>query len=484
MMRHALLGSATLLLTLAYTHPALADCKSGHVSVKKTALRRGPGLNYPVSQMIDEGRCWKVLERSTDELWVMVEGAKDTIGWVPASMIDEDDRESLQQTSKNKTGPVGSGQERGFVVARTAATLLAEPDVNAESRRVLPAGSKLLALSLSKDGSFVEVRDERGETGWVSSRGLTDEGAVLPTLPRMDGGISGKTTTKEDRQRKRREKRDREKDPEPDDEPAIAASTTTRNNDVVPRDEDPAFAGGSSASLKKSEPLGVQLEVGALAALPNMKLSSNGMAAFRRYAMNAFATGAHVEAKIDATDPLRIRLAYNFVLLTGLAVKDDNKTVSGQIHDGRLLLGYPVKLDSIRIVPELGYSLQLFAMQPNLPGLTTIQFVSNTLHAFSAGGSLGIAVTDSINVELEAAGLIGTTVETPLDLGVAKISIGARAGLGLGFQIGGGAGVMVRYQLAWRTAPFQGSSTNDPTITQAQLFHFENMFGIGLTFDL
>jgi hypothetical protein len=480
-MRHALLGSATLLLTLAYTHPALADCKSGHVSVKKTALRRGPGLNYPVSTMIDEGRCWKVLERSTDELWVMIEGAKDTIGWVPASMVDEESRPELDKTDKKKTGPVGSGQERGFVVARTASTLLAEPDVNADSRRVLPSGARLLALALSKDGTFVQVRDDRGETGWVSSRGLIDDGAVLPSLPRMDGGISGKTTAKEERQKKRRENRERDREEDPAEEPAIAASS---NNDrVLPRDEDPAFA-GANPSLKKSEPIGLQLEVGAMGVLPNMKLDSNGMAAYRRYAFNAFATGAHVEAKIDATDPIRVRLAYNFVLLTGLAVKDDNKTVSGQLHDGRLLIGYPVQSDSIRFVPELGYNMTLFAMQPALPGLTTIQFVSDTLHAFSAGGTLGIAITDGINVELDFAGLIGTTVETPLDLGVAKISLGARGGLGLGFQIGGGAGIMVRYQANFRTAPFQGSSTNDPTITQAQVYHFENMFGIGLTFDL
>lgn len=472
-----------LLFAAAIANTAEAACKKGQALIKqKTALRRGPGLNYPPNAMVEEGKCWKVLERSADDQWVMIE-QKDTIGWVPASMLADDDRQEVLKDDKKKgTGPIGSGQERGFVVTRGAAALLIGPQVSSEAHRMLPAGSKLLALSMTVSGDFVEVRDERGQTGWVAARGLTDDGAVLPSLPRLDEGLSGTGKTASSGKTANNaagpgERRETKSDGPPE----------MRKNDgsgrVIPRDEQTDLRADTSPA--NGVPADITIELAALVALPSHALDSNGNAGYRRYTMNAFATGAHFEAKANALTPMRLKLAYDFTLLTGLEQAGaPNKAVSGQQHEARLLLGYPIDADFVRFVPELGYAFHLFTMDPALPGSTDIQFVSNHTHSASLGANAIFAVTEDLSFELEAAGLLGTSIEFPIDLGGASLSLGARAGAGVGYQLGGGAGLVARYQFVLRSAPFSGASTTDPSITEAKIKHTENSFGLGLSFAL
>ena len=78
-MKAALLCFAT---TLAFSLPAYAqkaapDCKAQggkpRVFVRaKTPVRRGPGLNYPVSSFLEQGGCMAFLEISADERWALV----------------------------------------------------------------------------------------------------------------------------------------------------------------------------------------------------------------------------------------------------------------------------------------------------------------------------------------------------------------------------------------------------------------------------
>src|SRR5215470_12659349 len=188
------LAIAALVLVSLAPSAAIAKCKKKgdrpQVFVKgKTAIRRGNGLNYPVSKFLDEGRCMTLSEVSLDEAWVLVEDEQSAFGWVPVSALDAESRDVLPSMGKKAKGPIGSGQERGFVVTKSSSSLLSRPDASSEVKKVLPAGAKLLGLAVSEDKKWVEIRDERGETGWVNARGLRDDNEVIAGLPIADNGL-------------------------------------------------------------------------------------------------------------------------------------------------------------------------------------------------------------------------------------------------------------------------------------------------------
>ena len=113
-------------------------------------------------------------------------------------------------------------------------------------------------------------------------------------------------------------------------------------------------------------------------------------------------------------------------------------------------------------------------MDPALPGSTAIQFESNHTHSASLGATATFFFTEEFSLEVEGAGVLGTSMEFPIELGGAKLSLGARGGVGLGFQLGGGAGLAARWQITHRNAPFD----------LATVKHTENSFSLGMTFAL
>jgi SH3-like domain-containing protein len=453
-------------LVLGVASPRLADAACKQKGDKtlleiraKTALRRGPGLNYAPTSMIDDGKCVTFSEVSSDGQWVLIEDDKKNIGWIPTSALEAS---SIDRVGKKqpKTGPIGSGQERGFVSTKNASGLLARPEAGAEVKTTVPAGARLLALAKSGDGAWIEVRDDRGDTGWISARALKDEAAVLETVPTSDGGANALVrTTSND---------------------AVGDRPGERPM-VVPEDEDPTARLGPPIG----EGLAIEAQLRMTGALPRHSLESNGAAAIRRYIVRAVAAGGTVEATAAPIGALRGRLSYSFLLLSGLAPPNEpEKTVSAQQHEALLVMGYPIQLGAVDLVPELGYSFSLFVMQPSLPNEATLQFISTHTHGASLGTTVAAWLDEMFAFEGEGALVIGKTIEYPFDLGGAGLTFGVRAGAGARVGVGGGAWIVAKYQLVHRSMPFSGISMNDPTITEATLTHTEHGFSVGLALGL
>lgn len=440
----------------------------------KSAVRRGPGLNYAPSAVLDDGRCVALIEVSLDESWVLVEDDdKKLFGWVPASAIDPDSRANLDG-AKAKSAPIGSGQERGYVSMAAASSLRTGPDVKAGAKKVLPEGSRLLALATTEDARWVEVRDERGETGWVAAESLTDPSGTLAGLPRTAAGLKtglepggadpesvvrGRgTAPSEDRSTHAREDR---------------STHTSETRLVEPGPVAPAASGGVAAEVR----------VLATAALPRHVLDSNGAAANRRYTVRAQAAGGRFELLVGPIAELRVRLSYAFLFLPGLEPTGDaTQSVGGQTHEGGLVVGYPIQLDGLRIVPEAGYDFSLFAMEPSLPRDPVPLFVSSHAHGLTLGAQVAFDVVDGLVLEVAGAGVAGLTLDYPFDIGGSGLSLGARASTGVRVDVSEGIALVASYELLFRHAPFSGASVQDPTITEATLSHLAHGLSVGVAF--
>ncbi|MCK6550590.1 GW dipeptide domain-containing protein [Myxococcota bacterium] len=453
-----------------------SDADRPQVFVKaKSAVRRGPGLNYAPSAVLDDGRCVAVIEVSLDESWVLVEDDdKKLFGWVPASALDPESRPSAGRV-KPKTAPIGSGQERGFVTTSGAASLRARPDADAEEKKALPEGSRLLALATTEDARWVEVRDDRGETGWVDAQSLIDPARTLAGLPRTTAGLkTGLDTNGADPSTVVR-----------GGQLGVAPARTsddgaahTPSRDPVPAEDDLARSGPSIGGLQ------VEARVLGTAALPQHALDSNGANANRRYTVRANAAGGRVELRASGGG-LEYRLGYAFLFLAGLEPTGDaTQSVGGQTHEGSLVVGYPITAGPVRLVPEVGYDFSLFAMEPSLPRDPTPLFVSSHAHGLSVGGTGIFTVTDGLDLEVAAAGIVGTTLDYPFDIGGSGLSFGARAGTTARLALMRGFGLVASYGFLWRRAPFSGPAGADATITEATLTHVEHGVSLGVALGL
>lgn len=501
--------AAVLLPGALYGTAARAACKQRgdrpQIFVKaKTAIRRGPGLNFQPSSILDDGRCVAMSEVSVDELWVLIEDEeKKLFGWVPASALDSAGRELARSASKRDTprGATGSGGERGYVVAKASSSLLARPDPDAEVKKVLPSGARLLALSITADGKWVEVRDDRGELGWIGTRGLVDDGDTLSNLPKAGGapaaasepaGSSGGAASKRAGASPSGTtaggggKGDSSK-------PAGPADPPGPREDLVPAAGEPGLGTSTGASGEVAGPTATGLEIEArvlaLGSLPNHELDSNGTLGIRRYTVSSFSAGGHVEMIAGPIGDVRVRLGYSFVLLSGLETAAANGqasplTLSGQEHDATLIFGYPIELGALTFTPEGGYAFSLYAMSPTLPGSNVPQFFSLHSHTGRVGAALELDVTEELRLEVDAAALVGTTIEYPFDLGGAGLTIGAAGGAGVRFALAAGLAALLRWDLSYRRAPYSGAAQIDPTITEASLTRFGNGFSAGVALTL
>lgn len=457
-----------LVLVALTPRPSSAQCTEGggqlQVLVKaKTAIRRGPGLNYPVSAFVEDGRCMKSTDISVDGNWVMVEDpVTKNIGWIPTKQLDPGSLELIQKERPAK-GPVGSGQERGYVKARAQTGLKAEPRHNADEKRSIAAGTRLLALAITEDQAWVQVRNERNETGWVEAAILDDgDTGTLAGLPVATQGL--KTGLKAG---------DKTKKQKPEEAPAI----------VEEAPPPPASAETTKPPPTSVGMTGLDIDAAVLGtfALPRHGLDSNGSSGQRRYAVRANAGGAQIEFRAEHVGPFRARLGYGLVLISGLAqASAPNETVTAQEHQGRVSFGFPIGLGPLTVMPEVGYSLWIYAMTPALPSSPGPQFFSSHAHLAMLGLNLRWDPIALLTVEAEVHGLLGVTGEYPFHLGSSGLSTGVRAGADLRLNITPDLGVLVRWAFVTTKAPYKGLSDIDATITEATLQHVENSFGAGV----
>jgi hypothetical protein len=452
---------------LSLTIPRIAEaaCDGGAAFVQgKTPIHRGPGLNYPVASFLEMGRCMKMTQTSADKAWVLVEDG-NLIGWVSIDRLDAKSIMKTEEKPKAEVGPIGSGQSRGFVNVVKKTLLRQEPALKAASRRNLEVGTKLLALSITSDKKFVEVRTERGsETGWVKRSAIEDPSNTLASLPILDKKLETGIVSK--------------KDPAP--------NVVGKTEPIVPKDEadedgddkPPQLNTELSPDAPKSGP-DFEVRILGVASLPSRGLDSNGSAGIRRYDIAAYTGGVKAEAAIDGLGPIRLRAGYAFVPMPGLKPKGAvGPKIFSHEHDAHLSVGLPIALGIARLIPEVGYQFSLHTIRPALPG-GQAQFFSSVAHLAAAGLSALIALGETLDINLSAAALLGFTKESPFDLGKPGATYGVRASGGVGIHVTESFMVVAEYGIIWSEAQFKGASLLDPTITKASLTRLEHGLSVG-----
>jgi len=464
----------------SFAAPAYAQCGEPgaqlQVLVKgKTGIRRGPGLNYPVSAFLEDGRCMKASDLSVDGNWVMVDDpVNKALGWVPIKALDPASIELLSTTRPKATkAPVGSGQERGYVSTLRPIGLLVEPKRGAKDKRTLPASARVLALAITVDRTWVQVRNERNESGWVMASDLEDTTGTLAALPVADNGIStgsGPVVAGA---------------PGPV-APAAASSSKNEVEAPPPSASSPGVTAPSEEPIVPSSPgsnVTVELRGMGLIALPQHGLESDGNSGLRRYAVRANAGGGYFEMRAGPLGPMEIRLSYGILLMGGMATAaDPNEKLSGQQHDARLLFAVPIDLSFIEIIPEAGYTAMIYSMTPALPSRDEPTFFSQHTHLLTLGGRIRSNIAGLVVLEVGAHGMLGSTTEYPFDLGQSGLTTGWRFGADAQYRFSSAIGLVVRWEMRNLKAPFVGPAPIDVTITTSRLVHAEQQFSAGMSF--
>lgn len=477
------LAAALVLPSLASAAPRCKSGKRPEVFVRpKTPIRRGPGLNYQVSRFLERGRCLPFSEVSVDQNWVLID-QKETIGWVPVNRLNKRSQEKVSAAPR-KPAPVGSAQARTITRVSRRSMLLEQPNAESNPRRVLPRDIEVVPLAMTDDGRWVQVRDERGDVGWVLMTNLSSDAlADLPVLE--DGfnrGVSGAAG------------------PSRSVETAGGANTAASEMAAdVARDLDQgssfdaADLGASDAEGSRligepattSEGVGVTGFVLAGAVVPSHRLDSDAELGRRRYNLSAVSPAVAIQLELTDLGPVTVRAGYLFGLLLGVGPENEDSAGLGQQHQGVLRVGLPLAVGSVLVTPELGYSFGWFdfdSILPDDPQVFTV--VSNQAHMGSAGARAQWMAARSVLLEGEAAFLAGATFERPRDLGKNSLALGFEGGLAAHFLIDDRLGLVTRYMFRLRRAGFTGGNGLDPTLTEATLTDVSHGLVFGVSFVL
>ncbi|MBK8013233.1 MAG: hypothetical protein IPK13_17990 [Deltaproteobacteria bacterium] len=437
-------------------------CPAPRIRIEgKTPVRRGPGLNYPVVQFLETDRCTKYGRISVNRDWVLVD-LGELVGWVPTGRLERASRLRIQEADLETTSPVGSGDFRGFVTLVTATPLRTAPRATSEERRLIPTGTRVVPLQMTPDDRFVEIRDDRGERGWIDRAAL--EGSPLENLPRTS----------------------------PDD-PAVVGATAETDQPAAPGTPASAVVEPSktaTASADETRGLAVEIRAFGLAARPSHRFDSDGADATRRYQLSSFAPGAGLEVGIGRVGPIALRAGYSlmFVLPTGPDGDADNKA-RGIEQEAFLRVGLPIDFGShLSLVPSVGYIFAEFNFEPALPNATTVQFLSTDTHAASLGALLNYETDTGLQLRAEIHGFMGITIESPYNLGRAGPGLGVTMSAGAGYRFDALVGVFFEYALTYRYAHYVGAAEVDPldpTISTATLADFTQgvHLGVSMVFD-
>ena len=463
---------SVLIALLFVAAPGYADAarcknKGGRPQVfirGKTPLRRGPGLNYGVASFLEKGRCAPYSEVSIDQQWVLIE-VGGAFGWVPFGRLNKASRKRLAKAGS--TGPVGSGQARGTARVFRQSVLLERPDPGAPVRRVLPENLRVLPLALTREGLWVQIRDERGDIGWVATQDLV--GDTLARLPRTEtrGGADVR---------------------------APASGVQSGRRMALSRGSSSESFGGEEAGAVVAESSVLvnddsrwRFALFGAALNPIHSLDSNGVNGLRRYDLAAFSPGTAVEIEARNLGPIDLRLGYTIAFLSGVEADNipDTGQASGMQHEAYFRAGLPLAFSGVVITPELGYHFGMFDFDTILDGqLQQVVFLSTQSHLGTLGARLQAVLLDGVILDFDVGGLLGVTAETPRDLGEAGLTLGFFGQVGARIALGDALSLLVRYAANYRTTGYTGVAELDPTITEATLTDIAHGLLAGVAFDL
>lgn len=432
---------------------AAAKCPKGKVRVRaKTPLRNGPGLNYPVRKFFERRRCGRMEQVSADGQWALMRFGK-RMGWVLVKRLDDRGQARARALPARKNLPAGSGKARRFYAIGARAVLRERPQDGAPPRRVLPAEARVLPLRRTRDGTWIEVRDDRGDVGWVSAKTLPE---IPPDLPEASVGEALPVLTGET--------------------PVVS----------TPGEEAPTLVlRGASLSPSRRQIGGrrdgvhVSAAVFGGVAFPGQRLDSDAISGLRRYSLSSASVGLGVELQVTDLGPLTVRAGGFFGTLEGLKAEDDEGAAGGSSTSIELRAGWPLRVGPVTLSPEIGYALDALSLDLALPGARTTTFVSSESHA----GLLGIRgqwPLGDLLIELEAAFSVGSLAPRPGTLGTdVGVALGGRGAVDLHYLFDASFGVLFRYAIDGREVAFSGPSTLDGSISQAQLTELRQALLLG-----
>lgn len=477
---------------LGFSAPRCKSRKRPEVFVRaKTPIRRGPGLNYQVSRFLVRGRCLPFAEVSMDRRWVLIEQA-DAFGWVPVRRLNKRSRERVNVTPSARAAAVGSAQFRGVSRVARPCLLLDRPDPRASPRRVLPRDVEVVPLAKTRDGRWAQVRDERGEVGWVLMANLV--GGAWAALPVLQEGFNRGVAAgvrRSSRSRRPAESRSVRSGGSGRSDPEAAGGRIGR--DGVEGQDGPGLAPlehGSSdgASEQVAAPrAGIGLSGSGLVGVVVLthQLDSNAELGRRRYELFALSPALAVRFELDALGPVVLRAGYLFALLYGVSPENIDAVGLGQLQQGIFRAGLPLDLGPVHVTPELGYSFgwfdfdSLFTDDPQ-----TSNVVASKSHMAAAGARARWTATRSVMVEAEAALLLGVTLDVPRDLGENGLAYGFEGAIGARWSRDDTFGLVGHYLVKWHRTGFRGPSALDPTLTEATLTDLAHGFVLGISFVL
>lgn len=374
-----------------------------------------------------------------DKRWVLVT-ADEVFGWVPMGRLGPDSQAVAYGVSV-QSGAVGSGQSRGEARVIKQTILLSAPHKSASPKRIMPVDLMVVPLTTTPDGDWVEVRDERGQTGWVLVRELRGDAlAKLPVHEEMADWT-----------------------PPPSDAPA-----------------------GTIYIRPGRSGVGVALTAAVYggAMVPLHSFDSDGVSGRRRYDVTAVAPSTSIELEMMDLGPLSARLGFSSAFITGVEA-EGGLAAGGNQYDVTVRLGVPLSVGPGTLTPELGYRMGLFDFDAVLPDQPlNVTFLSTTAHVATLGARYRWFLNRTFVIEGDVGLSGGKTSLSPRRLDNGGTTVGAYGSLGAQYFLGDIMGITTRYLLDWREADYSGGGQLDPTITQGTITDLSHGLMVGLSFLL
>lgn len=424
-----------------------ARCGEGKPKVfvkAKTPLRKGPGLNYQVSSFLERGECLKYSEVSLDKQWVLINSG-ETLGWVPMGRLAPESQ-ALARSGAPVEAAVGSTQTRGMARVIKQTILLAGPQKKAEPMRVMPVDMMVVPLATTADGEWVQVRDERGQVGWVLASEV--RGDALADLP-VDQEVSAQVAEE------------------------LEAPLPARLVHSRP--------GRNSAGVA------VTAAVFGGALVPTHSLNTDAPNGRRRYDVTSMSPSVGMELEFMDLGPFSARLAYNTTFIFGVD-GGVGTPLGGNQHDLYARGGLPVKLGPVTLTPELGYHFAMFDFDSVLVDQpVNVTLLSTTSHIGTLGARVTWFVTPAFMLEADGGGMMGQTSTSPRDVGGdGGLALGGYGAVGGQVFFGDFVGLMFRYSVNIHRASFSGTTDRalDAAITEGSVTDLTHGLMAGLSFLL
>jgi len=169
--------------------PALAQTATGSVTSGALNVRSGPSAGYPIVATVYQGDVVTLLGRSSNSSYLYIRTATGTLGWASSQFIANS---VPLYTLPIQAQAELSGEITGTVSLRTG------PATTYDRIGVLQPQDKVGIVARNADTTWIFVRLDTGQTGWMSSGFVNADASFLElpistagTVPIFTGSLSG-----------------------------------------------------------------------------------------------------------------------------------------------------------------------------------------------------------------------------------------------------------------------------------------------------